>query len=326
MIDTATAPTQIENGVKGRNPLVVFFVRLVKEKPLGTVGGILVLIFLLAAIFAGYLAPYGYDEVAPPFRLKPSSAKFILGTDQLGRDVLTRVIYGARISVVVGLAAAAISLLISTAIGTLCGFIGGRFDVAVQRFVDAWMCFPGIIFLMILISLVGTGLWQVIVVLGLQWGVTGSRSVRGPVIGIRENVYVKAATAIGASTFRILWRHIVPNITAVIIILFTTRIPGIIMAEASLSFLGLGIPPPQPSWGGMLSGGARTYMMEAPWMGIYPGIALALLVYGTNMFGDALRDLLDPRLRGGGGRYTMVRRKRGGILTRLRLKKEVAQG
>lgn len=310
MSDTSGAPTATTVGITNRNPVTDFFIRLVKQKPLGTVGAILVLIFAFLAIFADYLAPYAYDEVAPPFRLKPPSAEFVLGTDNLGRDVLTRVIYGARISVVVGLVATAISLFISTAIGTLCGFIGGRFDVSVQRFVDAWMCFPGLILLMIMISLVGTGLWQVIIVLGLQWGITGSRSVRGPVIGIKENVYVKAAAALGASTFRILLRHIVPNIMAVIIILFTTRIPGIIMAEASLSFLGLGIPPPQPSWGGMLSGGARTYMMEAPWMGIWPGIALALLVYGTNMFGDALRDLLDPRLRGGGGRYSMRKRKK----------------
>jgi peptide/nickel transport system permease protein len=301
MSDTAEVLTEIEVGVETRNPLADFFTRLVREKPLGTFGGILVLIFVVLAIFAGNVAPYMYDEVRPPERLRPSSAKHIMGTDQLGRDVLTRVIYGARISVVVGLAAAAISLIISTVIGTLCGFIGGKFDMAVQRFVDAWMCFPGLIFLMILVSLVGTGLWQVILVLGLQWGITGSRSVRGPVIGIKENIYVKAAIAGGASTFRVLWRHIVPNVMAVLIILFTTRIPGIIMAEASLSFLGLGIPPPQPSWGGMLSGSARTYMVEAPWMGIWPGVALALLVYGTNMFGDAMRDLLDPRLRGGVG-------------------------
>ena len=320
MSDTAEVLTEIEVAVKRENPLADFFTRLVREKPLGTFGGILVLIFVVLAIFAGNVAPYMYDEVRPPERLRPSSAKHIMGTDQLGRDVLTRVIYGARISVVVGLAAAAISLIISTVIGTLCGFIGGKFDMAVQRFVDAWMCFPGLIFLMILVSLVGTGLWQVILVLGLQWGITGSRSVRGPVIGIKENIYVKAAIAGGASTYRVLWRHIVPNVMAVLIILFTTRIPGIIMAEASLSFLGLGIPPPQPSWGGMLSGSARTYMVEAPWMGIWPGVALALLVYGTNMFGDAMRDLLDPRLRGGVGGYSMVRPKKGGILARLRLK------
>lgn len=307
---TAEALAEFELGVKRRNPLADFFIRLFKEKPLGAISGVIVLLFLLTAIFAGSLAPYSYDEIAPPFRLQPSSSKFLLGTDHLGRDILSRVIYGARISVVVGLSTATISLIISTIIGTLCGFIGGKFDMAVQRFVDAWMCFPALILLMIAISLVGPGLWQVIIVLGVQWGITGSRSVRGPVIGIRENIYVKAATSVGATNFRVMWRHIIPNIMAVIIILFTTRIPGIIMTEASLSFLGLGIPPPMPSWGGMLSGSARTYMMEAPWMGIWPGVALALLIFATNMFGDAMRDLLDPRMRGGGGRYTTQKKRK----------------
>ncbi len=310
MSTAVEALTEFELGVKKRHPLADFFIRLFKEKPLGAISGVIVLLFLLTAIFAGYLAPYSYDEIAPPFRLKPSSSKFLLGTDHLGRDILSRVIYGARISVVVGLSTATISLVISTIIGTLCGFIGGKFDMAVQRFVDAWMCFPALILLMIAISLVGPGLWQVIIVLGVQWGITGSRSVRGPVIGIRENIYVKAATSVGATNFRVMWRHIVPNIMAVIIILFTTRIPGIIMTEASLSFLGLGIPPPMPSWGGMLSGSARTYMMEAPWMGIWPGVALALLIFATNMFGDAMRDLLDPRMRGGGGRYTTKEKRK----------------
>ena len=310
MSNTTEAPIEFELEAKGRNPLADFFVRLFKQKPLGAISGAIILLFLLTAIFAGRLAPFSYDVIAPPFRLKAPSSKFMLGTDHLGRDIMSRVIYGARISVVVGLATAAISLFISTLIGTLCGFIGGRFDMAVQRFVDAWMCFPALILLMIAISLVGPGLWQVIMVLGVQWGITGSRSVRGPVIGIRENVYVKAAIALGASNYRLMWRHIVPNITAVIIILFTTRIPGIIMTEASLSFLGLGIPPPMPSWGGMLSGSARTYMMEAPWMGIWPGVALGLLIFATNMFGDAMRDLLDPRLKGGGGRYTMKKGKK----------------
>ena len=291
--------------VKRRNAAADFLIRLVKEKPLGTAGGIIVLIALLVTIFANQLAPTYYDEIWPPARLSPPSAKNILGADHLGRDMLSRIIYGARISVVVGLSATAISIVISTILGTMSGYIGGKTDMAIQRFVDAWMCFPGLIMLMVMVTLMGAGLWQVIIVLGLQYGITGSRSVRGPVIGIRENVYVKAAVAIGATTPRILWRHIVPNVMPIIIILFTTRIPGIIMAEASLSFLGFGIPPPTPSWGGMLSGVARSYMTEAPWMVIWPGLALALLVYGINMFGDAVRDLVDPRLRGGGGSYTM---------------------
>ena len=165
------------------------------------------------------------------------------------------------------------------------------------------MSIPGLILMMVMISIIGPGIWQVIVVLGLLWGVIGSRIIRGAVIGIKENVYVAAAAAIGCSTTRILIRHILPNIMAPTIILFTMRVPAVIMTEASLSFLGVGIPAPLPSWGGMLSGSGRLYMMEAPWMAFWPGLALATVVYGINMFGDAVRDLLDPRLRGGVGRY-----------------------
>jgi peptide/nickel transport system permease protein len=183
------------------------------------------------------------------------------------------------------------------------GYIGGKFDLVVQRFVDAVMCFPGLVLLMVLITVIGPGLWQVIIVIGISWGITGSRMVRGPTIAIRENVYVVAAEAIGCSTTRMLTRHILPNVTAPIIVLLTTRVPGVIITEASLSFLGFGIPPPTPSWGGMLSGSGRKYMFLAPWMALWPGLALSIVVYGVNMFGDAVRDILDPRLRSGVGRY-----------------------
>jgi peptide/nickel transport system permease protein len=182
-------------------------------------------------------------------------------------------------------------------------FFGGKLDLILQRFVDAWMCFPGIVMLIVIISLTGPGMWQVIVVLGIQYGMGSSRIVRSAVFGIKENVYVEAARAIGCSNTRILTRHILPNIMAPVIIMFSTLVPMAILGEASLSFLGFGIPPPQPSWGGMLAGTSRSYMFLAPWMAIWPGLALAIVVYGVNMFGDAVRDLLDPRLRGGVGRY-----------------------
>jgi peptide/nickel transport system permease protein len=156
---------------------------------------------------------------------------------------------------------------------------------------------------MVLISVVGPGMWQVIIAIGIVWGISGSRIVRSAVIGIKENVYVEAAISIGCPTSRMLSRHILPNIMAPIIVLFSVRVPGIILAEAALSFLGFGIPLPDPSWGGMLSGLARRYMFKAPWIVIWPGLALSIVVYSVNMFGDALRDILDPRLRGGIGRY-----------------------
>ena len=288
---------------KGRNSVIDFFVRLVREKPLGAVGGFIVLLLLFVGIFADMLAPYGFNDIHPAESLQASSSKYVLGTDNIGRDVLSRVIYGARISLIVGIGATSISILVSTLLGIFSGFVGGKFDMLLQRFVDAWMCFPGIIILVVVVSLFKPGMGTVIVVLGFQYGIAGSRIVRSAVISIKQNVYVEAARALGCSNTRMLLRHILPNIMAPIIILFSVRVPAVILAEASLSFLGLGIPPPQPSWGGMLSGQGRTYMIMAPWMAIWPGLALSVVVYGVNMFGDAVRDLLDPRLRGGLGRY-----------------------
>jgi len=293
--------------------LVGFLIRLAKEKPLGTVGGIITLLLLLTGIFADFLAPYGMNDTLMADALVAPSAKYWFGTDNLGRDILSRIIFGARISVIVGLAGSIIATILSVIIGTVSGYIGGKLDLIVQRFVDAVMCFPGLILLIIAMAVIGAGLWQVIFVVGLSWGIIGSRIIRGAVIGIKENVYVGAAQAIGCSTTRILIRHILPNIMAPTIILFTVRVPAVIMIEAALSFLGFGIPPPIPSWGNMLSGMGRSYMFQAPWMALWPGLALATVVYGVNMFGDAVRDLLDPRLRGGVGRYGVRVKKEANI-------------
>ena len=288
--------------------LVGFMIRLVKEKPLGTVGLAISLLLLFTGIFAELLAPYGMNEMTGALRVPPSPG-FWLGTDNLGRDMLTRIIFGARISVIVGLAASTLATILSVVIGVVSGYIGGKLDLVVQRVVDITMCIPALILMMVFISIIGPGMLQVIIVIGLLWGVIGSRIIRSAVISVKENVYIQAAEAIGCSTTRILIRHILPNIMAPTIILFSIRVPGVIMTEAALSFLGFGIPPPVPSWGGMLSGSGRRYMYQAPWMVIWPGLALSIVVYGINMFGDAVRDLLDPRLRGGAGRYG-IRAKR----------------
>ncbi len=290
--------------------LVDFLIRLVKEKPLGTVGGIITLLLLFTGIFANFLAPYGYNEVFTADMMVPPSARFWLGTDNVGRDILSRVIFGARISVIVGLTAAIIATSLALVIGTVSGYIGGKLDLVVQRFVDAWMCVPSLVLLMVVMSLIGVGMWQIVIVLGLSFGIGSSRIVRGAVIAIKENVYVEAAEAIGCSTRRIIIQHILPNIMAPTIIIFTFIMPAIIITEASLSFLGFGIPPPAPSWGGMISGRARDYMYIAPWIVIWPGLALTIVIYGINIFGDAMRDLLDPKLKGGVGRYG-VRVKKG---------------
>ncbi len=282
---------------------VTLLIRFVKEKPLGTVGAVITLILLIIGIFANFIAPYGMNGVAAGPYLVPPSAKFLLGTDNLGRDILSRMIFGARISVIVGLAGTTICVILSTVIGILCGYIGGAFDMIVQRVVDAWMCIPSLILMMILISVVNPSMWHLIIVMGLSFGITSSRIVRSAVIGIKGNVYLQAAEGIGSSQFRIIAKHILPNIMAPLIILFSTMMPVVILTEASLSFLGFGVPPPAPSWGGMLGGSARLFMLQAPWMALWPGLALTIVVYGVNMFGDALRDILDPRLRGGVGRY-----------------------
>lgn len=294
---------------KRRSFLGDLFVRLVKEKPVGLVGAAIVLLLLLAGIFANFLAPYGYNEVWVGPKTGAPSSHFWLGTDNLGRDVLSRIIYGARISMFVGLGVSTIGVILNTIIGLVSGFIGGRTDLIIQRFVDAWMCFPGMFIILTVMAILGPGTLQMIIVLGVLYGITGSRTVRGAVISIKENIYVEAVRSIGSPRGRILLRHILPNIMAPLIIIFTVSIGGAILTESSVSFLGYGIPPPIPSWGGMLSQG-RLDMDKAPWLALWPGLALAIVVYGINMFGDALRDLLDPRMRGGLGRYSGGRAKK----------------
>ena len=299
MSDAIRIPSAVSEP-KRRAGLADFFVRLWREKPLGTISGIIVLILILVAIFADVLAPYGYTEMHLIDRLQGASARYLLGTDQLGRDFLSRIIYGARLSIVVGLSATALNVVVAVLIGGTSGFLGGKFDLLVQRFVDAWMAFPGLLLLLTIMSIVGKGVPQIILVLGISGGIGGSRVVRGAVIGIKENVYFQAAEAIGASKWRTLSRHVLPNIMAPVIIIFSINIGGVIMSEASLSFLGFGLPPEVPSWGTLLSYDGRRYMEMAPWLALWPGLCLTVVVYCLNMFGDAVRDLLDPRLRGGG--------------------------
>jgi len=301
--DVASVASYDASGRKKGSAVTGFLRRLAREKPLGLAGAIVTLVLVLVGICANFLAPYGMNATSLLNTLQAPSAQHLMGTDNLGRDVLSRVIYGARISMIVGLSASIIATTLCILIGMLSGYLGGKFDMIVQRFVDAWMCFPDIVLLMVIVSMMGAGLWQVIVVIGISWGISGSRVVRGAVIAIRENAYLESARATGCSKKRILCRHILPNIMAPIIIIFTTRVPNVILMEASLSFLGFGVPPPAASWGGMLSGDARAFMFQAPWMVFWPGLALSVAVYGINMFGDAVRDLIDPRMKGGGGRY-----------------------
>jgi peptide/nickel transport system permease protein len=291
MTDTAELPS-------ARSPTRQFFSRLIHEKPVGAAAALVFLLFVFCGVFANLLAPYGFNEINMLERLNAPSWKHLFGTDNLGRDMFSRCLYGAQLSVIIGLSAAALATTISVLIGLLSGYLGGKIDMVVQRIVDAYMSFPELVILIAVVSVVGPGMLQIIGILSLVLGIGGSRIIRSAVITARENMYVHAAQSIGASTPRVLWRHLLPNIMPPIIVLFTTRVGAAILIESGLSFLGLGVPPPAPTWGGLLSGSGRTYMFQGPWLALAPGLCLTAVVYATNVFGDALRDLLDPRMRG----------------------------
>ena len=300
-MNQTTVPPSVVIGPKRRGRLAEFFIRLVKEKPLGTACGIIILILIFVAIFADVVAPYPYNEIHLVDILKGPSAKYLLGNDQLGRDTLSRLIQGARISLLVGLAVTTLDVAISTLIGGISGFLGGKLDLLVQRFVDAWTTFPGLLLLLTIMSVVGQGLLQIILVLGIAGGLGGSRLIRSAVIAIKGSDYFLAAEAVGTTKWRAFIRHVLPNIMPVIIVAFSISIGGVILTLASLSFLGYGLPAEIPDWGGMLSVEGREHMEKVPRLALLPGLCLTITVYSLNMFGDAMRDLLDPRLRGGEG-------------------------
>jgi len=271
--------------------------RFCRRKPLGGIGAVIILALLMMAVFADRIAPYAYDESVA--RMKPPSAQFWMGTDNLGRDVWSRVVYGARISVTVGFATVTLATLLAIVIGVSSAYVGGTYDILIQRVVDAWISFPALVIILSLLAALGPGLLNLIFALSIIGAAGTSRVIRGATLSIMQNPYVEAARAIGAGHGRILLLYVLPNIMATIIILATIGLGTVILAESALSFLGFGIPPPYPSWGAMLSGSGRTFMYHAPWMALWPAAAISLAVFGFNMLGDALRDVLDPRLRGG---------------------------
>jgi peptide/nickel transport system permease protein len=286
--------------------LLAWFARFARHKPLGFVGLLIVLTLVLMAIFAPQLAPYSPDKTDLKHHLAGSTAQHRLGTDATGRDVLSRLIYGARVSMMVGFGAVAISTLFATALGVISGFRGGWFDAIVQRFVDAWQALPGLI---ILITLMGIArrmrgvniVWAMVLAIGILAIAGTSRVIRSAVIAIRGQPYVEAARALGADSPRLLLWYVLPNVLPIIFVIATVGLGGVILLEASLSFLGFG-PAGQPSWGQMLSVDGRDYMRVQPGLAVYPGLCIGAAVFGFNVFGDALRDIVDPRLRGQGRR------------------------
>jgi len=275
--------------------------RFCRRKPLGALGAIIIVTLVVMAAFAEWIAPYPYDYQIRDARLKPPGPGFPLGTDNVSRDIFSRIVFGARVTVTVSFATVLLGNLLAAAVGVTSGYFRGRYDIVVQRIVDAWQAFPALIIILSLLAVLGPGMLNVILSLSVLVAAAASRVIRGATLSVVENQYVEAARAMGCGHARIIVRHVVPNVMATIVVLATIGLGGIILAESALSFLGYGVPPPHPSWGAMLAGSGRTYMYTAPWMAIWPGVAISLVVFAFNMFGDALRDVLDPRLRGSAG-------------------------
>ena len=269
---------------------------LVLRNPLGLVGLLLVLTLVVVGSLAPLIAPFGANESAG-IAFKGPSWGHPFGTDQFGRDIMSRVIFGARISLAVGFLSVIGGTLVGTAIGMVSGYFGGWVDNVIQRGVDTAMAFPGLILLLIIISVLGPSMKNVIIVIGVGIVPGVSRVIRGAVLAEKQNQYVEAAQAVGASSVRILFRHLAPNVAPLAIVIATTHLAGAILAEAGLSFLGLGVPPPNPSWGADVNLARNAFPIHI-WWAFFPGLAIALTVLGFNFLGDALRDILDPRLRG----------------------------
>lgn len=298
--------------------------KFARRKPLGAFCGVVIIFFMLigdivpetankVASIAGLGKPvpyvadllekntsfvYRYDEQILRDRLQGSSSKHLLGTDSLGRDTFSRLIYGARVAVMVSFGAVIISEIIATLIGISSGYYGGLVDKLAFRLVDVFQSLPGLVVLITILGIFGSGLWPMIIVIGIVSGPPGSRVLRAQTLSVMANPFIDAARVVGASDRRIMTHYILPNVFPLIILGSTLRLGAIVLIEASLSFLGFGTPVPFPSWGQMLSTDGRDYMRVMPILAIYPGLAIGLLVFSYNLFGDALRDVLDPRLRG----------------------------
>jgi len=265
-------------------------------------GAIIVLSFILIAIFAPFIAPHDplkaniINRLRPPFWIDGGSITYLLGADEIGRDILSRIIYGTRVSILVGLVTVGISGFIGTLLGSFAGYYRGRFDAILSRFADLLLSFPYLIFAIFLMSIVGPGFFNLIVILCFKSWVNFFRLSRGEMISEKTKEYVEAAQALGVSDIKIIFKEILPNIIHSILVLATLRVGYFIILEASLSFLGLGIQPPTPVWGSMINAG-RAYMLSSWWVSTIPGIALLILVLSINLLGEGLRDILDPRLK-----------------------------
>jgi peptide/nickel transport system permease protein len=285
-------------GMRPRTAWPVRFVRLTRAQPVFFVCGLILLLFGLVAVFADQVAPYSPTEQNLRDNLLPPGEAHLLGTDQLGRDVLSRTIHGGRISLAVGFAVMVLGAFLAALLGGISGYVGGWVDSGIQRVVDAVLSIPTLILLMTVLGVIGPTLGKIIVVISVQAMFGSSRTVRSAVLAVKERPYVEAARAVGVHPLRIFFLHVMPNVMAVIIVVGTLLFGFAILIESALSFLGVGVRPPTVTWGGMLAGENRSFLFTAPWMAVAPGLALTTVVLCINLFGDGLRDILDPRLRG----------------------------
>ncbi|MBW2146229.1 MAG: ABC transporter permease [Deltaproteobacteria bacterium] len=281
--------------IKGESLFRITISQLKKNKGALT-GGAIISIFILSAVFAPFIVPHDPLESNLDEALQTHSAKYWLGTDEQGRDILSRIIYGGRMSLAIGVIAVAIANVLGVFLGLLSGFVGGKVDNIIMRLMDILMAFPGMLLALAIISALGPGIFNLMIAIGVYSIPTFARVVRGSVLAVKEIEYVEAARAIGQSNVLIIFSHILPNCVGPVLVLSTLRIATAILTGAGLSFLGLGPQPPTPEWGAMLSSG-RTYLRIAPWVATYPGLAIMFVVFGFNIFGDGLRDALDPRLK-----------------------------
>jgi len=279
-------------GLFGRS---VHFVRLY---PLGAAGAVIMTVFVLAAVFAELITANGPLATNASRSLAAPGADYWLGADVMGRDLYSRIVYGARISLAVGIGSTVLGCLLGVVIGLASGYLGGWFDLVTQRIMDILQALPLLVLALVFAAALGPSLQNTIIAISIPLIPTVARVIRSNTLALREQAFVEAANAIGMSEWRIAARHILPNTVAPLIVLATAQFAAAILTEASLSFLGLGIPEPHPSWGRMLSESAAEYMRRAPWLVIFPGLAISLVVFGINLLGDALRDMLDPRQRG----------------------------
>ena len=280
--------------VRGWAGALVFFVR---RYPLGAVGGLIMLAFVGVALFADAITTYDPLTTSARSSLAAPGDKHTLGADFMGRDVLARIIYGARISLAVGIGAAVLGCLIGMAIGLLSGFFGGWFDLLVQRLMDIMQSLPLLVMALVMAASLGPSLTNTIIAIAIPLVPNVARVIRANTLSLREMPFVEAARAVGMSETRIAVQHVLPNTLAPLIVLGTAQLGSAILVESALAFLGLGVPEPHPSWGRMLSESAAEYVRTAPWLVIFPGIAISAVVFGTNLLGDAIRDMLDPRQR-----------------------------